>query len=232
MSIVRREYKVVILGSGGVGKSALTVRFVHSLFVEKYGKSLSSLEHPKITSNFFVVDPTVEDSYRRLVTVDNITVSLEIMDTAGTEQFLALHSMYMKSGDGFLLVFSLTSLESIAELKSIREQIQRIKEVPTGRRVPMVLVGNKCDLVSDNQSLRLELRQVAIKMSQDWGGIPYFETSARKDLNVRDVFEDLVRQMIKAGAGGGRNSRANGAMSGDEQSRQKRKNKRMKCTIL
>ncbi|KAK4051600.1 Ras- protein rsr1 [Microbotryomycetes sp. JL201] len=82
-------------GSGGVGKSAITVRFVHSLF-----------------------DPTVEDSYRRLVTVDNITVSLEIYDTAGTEQFMALHSMYMKSGDGFLLVFSLTNMESIAELKS------------------------------------------------------------------------------------------------------------------
>jgi len=62
-----REYKVVVLGGGGVGKSALTVRFVHSLFVEKY-------------------DPTIEDSYRRTINVDGITVSLEVLDTAGTEQ--------------------------------------------------------------------------------------------------------------------------------------------------
>ena len=54
-------------GGGGVGKSSLTVRFVHSLFVEKY-------------------DPTIEDSYRKIVTVDGVTVTCNIMDTAGTEQ--------------------------------------------------------------------------------------------------------------------------------------------------
>ncbi|KAM0789742.1 hypothetical protein ACM66B_006597 [Microbotryomycetes sp. NB124-2] len=199
-----REYKVVVMGAGGVGKSAITVQFVHSLFVEKY-------------------DPTVEDSYRRLVTVDNITVSLEIYDTAGTEQFMALHSMYMKSGDGFLLVFSLTNMESIAELKSIRDQINRIKEVPTGRRVPLVLIGNKCDLTSERQVPR----DVAIRLSQQWGGVPYYETSARRQINIQDVFEDIIRQMIKAGAGGGA-ARSRDGPAGSERKR----NKRMKCTIL
>ena len=46
-----REYKLVVLGSGGVGKSALTVQFVQGIFVEKY-------------------DPTIEDSYRKQVEVD------------------------------------------------------------------------------------------------------------------------------------------------------------------
>lgn len=70
-----REYKVVVLGGGGVGKSALTVRFVHSLFVEKY-------------------DPTIEDSYRRTLNVDGITVALEVLDTAGTEQVRSLLSLF------------------------------------------------------------------------------------------------------------------------------------------
>lgn len=60
-----REYKIVVLGSGGVGKSALTVQFVQGIFVEKY-------------------DPTIEDSYRKQMEVDGQQCMLEILDTAGT----------------------------------------------------------------------------------------------------------------------------------------------------
>lgn len=63
-----REYKIVVLGSGGVGKSALTVQFVQGIFVEKY-------------------DPTIEDSYRKQVEVDGQQCMLEILDTAGTVRF-------------------------------------------------------------------------------------------------------------------------------------------------
>ncbi|BGP43627.1 Ras-related protein rsr1 [Rhodotorula kratochvilovae] len=198
------EFRVVILGSGGVGKSALTVRFVHAMFVEKY-------------------DPTIEDSYRRNLTVDGITVALEVLDTAGTEQFMSLSTLYMRSGDGFLLVFSLTSMESISELHTIREQIQRIKEagmVP-GSRVPVVLVGNKLDLVHERQVPR----EVAVNLSRSWGGVPYYESSARKEINVTEIFEDVVRQMIKADAASPRSRRssANGPGGGG---------RRKRCTLL
>lgn len=66
-----REYKLVVLGSGGVGKSALTVQFVQGIFVEKY-------------------DPTIEDSYRKKVEIDNEQCILEILDTAGTVCFIYL----------------------------------------------------------------------------------------------------------------------------------------------
>ena len=65
VNIRMREYKIVVLGSGGVGKSALTVQFVQGIFVEKY-------------------DPTIEDSYRKQVEVDGQQCMLEILDTAGT----------------------------------------------------------------------------------------------------------------------------------------------------
>jgi Ras-related protein Rap-1B len=74
-----REFKIVVLGSGGVGKSALTVQFVQGIFVEKY-------------------DPTIEDSYRKQVEVDGQQCMLEILDTAGTEQFTAMRDLYMKNG--------------------------------------------------------------------------------------------------------------------------------------
>jgi len=68
-----REYKIVVLGSGGVGKSALTVQFVQEIFVEKY-------------------DPTIEDSYRKQVEVDGQQCMLEILDTAGTVSIFPLNT--------------------------------------------------------------------------------------------------------------------------------------------
>lgn len=70
-----REYKIVVLGSGGVGKSALTVQFVQGIFVEKY-------------------DPTIEDSYRKQVEVDGQQCMLEILDTAGTVRILPTRNSF------------------------------------------------------------------------------------------------------------------------------------------
>jgi GTPase SAR1 family protein len=95
----------------------------------------------------------------------------------------------MKTGQGFLLVFSITSMSSLYELAELREQIRRIKE---DDNVPMVLVGNKSDLEED----RAVPRPRAFKISQDWGNVPYYETSARRRANVDEVFVDLCRQII------------------------------------
>uniref|UniRef100_A0A674NKB5 RAP1A, member of RAS oncogene family a n=1 Tax=Takifugu rubripes TaxID=31033 RepID=A0A674NKB5_TAKRU len=115
-----REYKLVVLGSGGVGKSALTVQFVQGIFVEKY-------------------DPTIEDSYRKQVEVDGQQCMLEILDTAGTEQFTAMRDLYMKNGQGFALVYSITAQSTFNDLQDLREQIlegtgwcRRGNSAPTG----------------------------------------------------------------------------------------------------
>ncbi|KAI8147065.1 ras related protein 1b [Fennellomyces sp. T-0311] len=183
-----REYKLVVLGSGGVGKSALTVQFVQSIFVEKY-------------------DPTIEDSYRKQVEVDGQQCMLEILDTAGTEQFTAMRDLYMKSGQGFLLVFSITSMVTLTDLQELREQILRVKD---SDNVPMVLVGNKCDLEEE----RMVSREQGMMLSQEWGGKPFYETSAMYKINVDEVFYDLVRQINR-----------------QMPSREKTK-KKLKCTVL
>ena len=78
-----KEFKVVVLGSGGVGKSALTVQFVSGHFMEKY-------------------DPTIEDFYRKEIEVDSCPCVLEILDTAGTEQFASMRDLYIKNGQVML----------------------------------------------------------------------------------------------------------------------------------
>lgn len=79
----------------------------------------------------------------------------------------------MKTGQGFLLVFSITSLSSLTELAELREQIIRIKD---DENVPIVIVGNKSDLEED----RVVSRARAFEVSQRWGNAPYYETSARR----------------------------------------------------
>ncbi|KKA29371.1 hypothetical protein TD95_005453 [Thielaviopsis punctulata] len=165
-----RELHAVVFGAGGVGKSCLTAQFVHNEWIESY-------------------DPTIEDTYRTQTNVDGRQVVLEILDTAGTEQFVAMRDLYMKTGQGFLLVFSITSSSSLSELQSIRDEIIRIKDDET---VPIVIVGNKSDL----EEQRAVQRARAFSISQQWGA-PYYEASARTRTNVEEVFIDLCRQMLR-----------------------------------
>ncbi|KAG0226547.1 DNA-binding transcription factor rap1 [Actinomortierella wolfii] len=132
-------------------------------------------------------DPTIEDSYRKQVEVDKQQCMLEILDTAGTEQFTAMRDLYMKTGQGFILVFSIIAPGTDEDLIGLQAQILRVKDTD---RVPIVLVGNKCDLEED----RRVPRGKGETLSQRFGA-PYFETSARTRINVDEVFHNLVRQI-------------------------------------
>ncbi|KAF8224146.1 hypothetical protein L208DRAFT_1410711 [Tricholoma matsutake] len=164
-----RQFNVVVLGAGGVGKSALTVRFIRDVFVEHY-------------------DPTIEEEYRRTLTVDGQLSSLEVLDTAGAEQFTSLNELYIKTGRGFILVFSLTQEASLREVDNLRKQIYRIKGADTG--IPIVVVGTKLDLVNEREVQRSTIQSLA----SQWD-LPFYETSAKRNWHVTEVFEDLLRQM-------------------------------------
>lgn len=164
-----REYKLVVLGSGGVGKSALTVQFVQGIFIEKY-------------------DPTIEDSYIKQVEVDGHDCVLEIVDTAGTEQFTAMRDLYMKNAQGFVLVYSITAQSTFNDLTDVREQILRVKDTDD---VPMVLVGNKCDLEDD----RVVGQDQGLNLARRFNNCSFVETSAKAKIAVNDLFFDLVRQV-------------------------------------
>ena len=117
-------------------------------------------------------------------------VGLSSLDTAGTEQFTAMRELYMKQGQGFLLVFSITNMNSLHELTELRDMIVRIKD---DENVPLVIVGNKSDL----EEAREVSRQRVFQLAQQWGGAPYFETSARRRINVDDIFVNVCRQIME-----------------------------------
>jgi len=166
-----RELKLVLLGVGGVGKSAFTARFVQGVFVEKY-------------------DPTIEDSYRKTFDCDGENYILEILDTAGTEQFSSMRDLYMKDGQGFILIYSIIASSTLVALDDFYKQILKVKDLQEGSSVAMVIVGNKADLESDREVKRAEAEAKA----KTFGAV-HMETSAKTGQNIEEVMQTLVRKI-------------------------------------
>ena len=101
-----------------------------------------------------------------------------------------MRELYMKQGQGFLLVFSICNMNSFYELAELREQIIRIKD---DEDIPLVVVGNKSDMEDE----RVVPRARAFQLAQQWGQKPYYETSARRRTNVDEVFLNLCAQIIQ-----------------------------------
>ncbi|KAL7648420.1 UNVERIFIED_CONTAM: hypothetical protein RMT77_000326 [Armadillidium vulgare] len=165
-----QTYKIVVVGGGGVGKSALTIQFIQSYFATDY-------------------DPTIEDSYTKQCVIDEIVAKLDILDTAGQEEFSAMREQYMRSGEGFLLVFSVIDRNSFEELLRFHKQILRVKDRD---EFPMLMVGNKADL--EHQ------RVISFDEAQNFARqhkLPYIECSAKIRMNVDQAFHELVRIVRK-----------------------------------
>lgn len=121
------QYRIAVIGVGAVGKSSVTISMVtkdHRLnevyisYIQyvKYERNFESLKKIFIFSPNVVqreYDPTIEDSYRVKLTVDGIDVFLEIVDTAGQEEFRALRPQYMRQADAFLMVCDVTSKQTL-----------------------------------------------------------------------------------------------------------------------
>merc|ERR1712025_891426 len=163
---LNQAYKIVVVGGGGVGKSAITIQFIQSYFVTDY-------------------DPTIEDSYTKQVVIDEKVAKLDILDTAGQEEFSAMREQYMRSGEGFLLVFSLTERQSFEEVYKFHKQVLRVKDRD---EFPMGIVGNKADMDRQRQVSTADCEDVAKQLKT-----PFIECSAKNRMNVDQAFHELVR---------------------------------------
>jgi small GTP-binding protein len=80
--------------------------------------------------------------------IDDEVALLDVLDTAGQEEYSAMREQYMRTGEGFLLVYSITSRQSFEEIMTFQQQILRVKDKDY---FPIIVVGNKCDLEGERQ---------------------------------------------------------------------------------
>lgn len=182
------EYKIALVGAGAVGKSCLTLQYVNNVFVPSY-------------------DPTIEDFYRRQCRLDGEPIVMDILDTAGQEEFSVLRGEYLRGNEGFLMVYSSISRDTFASIKTLFDEISMVKEAEAmenesnsseNSKIASVwrclLVGNKIDLTEDRQVSTEEGAQLAKKLTGTTGwNMPFLETSAKTGHQVEDAFLGIVR---------------------------------------
>lgn len=190
---------ITICGDGGCGKSSITLRLVRSQWTSDY-------------------DPTIEDSYSVTRRIDGTVYHLALTDTAGQEEYRGMWASSNLASDAFLLVYDITSRDSLDALHYFDELIDmeaetRLDNAERAKRAglkpgfttnygsgsgaktvpPVKLVaGNKCDLQ--------ESRQVPAAQGLEWArkrGCGFMETSARLEVNIEETFALIVRRVVE-----------------------------------
>ncbi|KAI6180638.1 BMA-RAS-1, isoform a [Aphelenchoides besseyi] len=188
--------RLVVLGSGGVGKSAVSAPGNSTLIAFSIADHTvrTTVLHSRLRSHdcrFVRQKLFCGREYEQIgrqvsepVNLQNLSL-VSVTDTAGQDEFASMREQFLRNGDGFLLVFSLTNRESLEYIKRLHRHIDRVKDRDF---FPMILVGNKSDLEMQRQISRQEAEGWAKSLQ-----IPYFECSAKFRQNVDQIFYDLVR---------------------------------------
>ncbi|PLN77150.1 ras-like protein Ras1 [Aspergillus taichungensis] len=176
------KFTVVVIGDEAVGKSALIIRLCLDHFPEGHA-------------------PTADDTIRKPAVIDNRPCLINIIDTAGRDEYASQLEEWMSHGDAFLLAYDVTSRASFDHVIKYYKQVRRMKlgrglakmssermlfQSPHG--VSVVMVGNKIDLAESRVVSTEEGRRRAASL-----GCGYTETSARENVNVEEPFVMAVR---------------------------------------
>ncbi len=167
--------KVVMIGAGGSGKTALVNRYLTQKFSEEYIVTIGS--------QFAVKTVNVESANGR-----SVVVKLLVWDLAGQQRFDFIRGSYYRGSKGALLVFDTTRKSTWIELpKWIKEIDDALDE-----KIPTILLANKVDLVEH----RIITREMALQFVEENGLVGYLETSALSGQNVEEAFYMLAKNTL------------------------------------
>lgn len=169
-----KKCKVVLLGEGRVGKTSILLRYIKGEYDERQVSTLQA-------------------SYldKRLL-VDNRRVALSLWDTAGQERFHALGPIYYRDADGALLVYDITDAESFRKVRTWVRELRRI----VGEDISICIAGNKSDLHRNRKVPEDEAKRYAESV-----GAAHFDTSAKLNRGLEEVFVELTRRMLSRTGG-------------------------------
>jgi small GTP-binding protein len=163
-----KEYTVAVLGAGAVGKTCLILRLTRDIF---------GTDHIA----------TIQDYFEKKMMVDDVAYTLKIIDTAGQDEMDGITDIGIKDADAHMIVYSVTSQVSFNETERYRTKVQNLAG-EKGQH--LVLCGNKCDCPDR------AITEMAGKDKAVCWGCPFYETSARDNINIREAFEAILKTLL------------------------------------
>ncbi|CAD6184827.1 unnamed protein product [Caenorhabditis auriculariae] len=165
----RLEITLAVVGSVKVGKSAMVSQFLWQGFIADYR-------------------PTVEEfNWIEYDLEQGRALMLQIIDSSGSRDFLAMRNLYIRTADAFLVVFAVDDAQSFEEARKIIEDILEHR----GRTVPIVLVANKRDVIEDNRDWRAKGSYAFARAN----AIPMVECCAKRQAEVATAFQELLERL-------------------------------------
>ncbi|KAL4189015.1 hypothetical protein AMTRI_Chr08g204860 [Amborella trichopoda] len=171
--------KLLLIGDSGVGKSCLLLRFSDDSFTTSF---ITTIGIDSLIKKNFRIDFKI-----RTIELDGKRIKLQIWDTAGQERFRTITTAYYRGAMGILLVYDVTDESSF---NNIRNWIRNIEQHASDN-VNKILVGNKADMDESKRAVPTSRGQALA----DEYGIKFFETSAKTNLNVEQVFFSIARDI-------------------------------------
>ena len=167
-----KEYKIILLGDTGVGKTSIFNRYCRDEFENVYNSTVG-------------VDFEVKN-----VTYKNKEYAIQIFDTVGEERFKSIINSYFRMGDGFFVIFDLTNKRS---LESVPKWIEAINEYMQNPRY--IILGNKDDLKNDKLKDN-EILEV-LNTIENFSNKYYYKVSAKEKQNINNVFDIMINFLEK-----------------------------------
>ena len=168
------DIKLITLGNSTVGKSSFMIKYIDNSFTFNYTTTLG-----------------VDFKQKKIKLKNGKDVRLRIFDTAGQERYRAVSASFIKKADGVILMYDISDLDSF---EAVDNWIKSIKDIGK-EKLPIILVGNKCDLSDDE-------RKISLKEGQDKANefqIPFYETSCKDGINIKEALEKLIDDIIEKG---------------------------------
>ena len=164
------EMKIILLGNSSVGKTSFIVKYIDNKFSFDYTATLG-----------------IDYKLKKLKSKKGKEIRLRIFDTAGQERFKSVSVSFIKKADGIVLIYDISNKISFEEIGGWIESIKENGKI----NIPVILVGNKCDLSDD-------IRQISQKEGQEKADefqLPFYETSCKEGININEVFDILVQNI-------------------------------------
>eukprot|EP01113_Clastostelium_recurvatum_P043102 TRINITY_DN7075_c0_g1_i1.p1 TRINITY_DN7075_c0_g1~~TRINITY_DN7075_c0_g1_i1.p1 ORF type:complete len:260 (-),score=53.59 TRINITY_DN7075_c0_g1_i1:27-749(-) len=189
------EMKLMVLGAPGVGKSSLVFRFITPTTTKKDDGEGDGDGQGEGGVDDFLLDPTIEDTYRKLHHVDGVQSFLEILDTAAMTEYTTFRDMYHRQCHGYIIMFSITDRSSFDQVPFIFTEMHNKKGIhditTSSSQIPVVLVGSKTDLEKERTVTANEAKEYATSNQS----MKYVEISSKNKVNVDVPFDELVRMV-------------------------------------